>query len=716
MPELILNSRIWPQDHLDWAKELYRDVDLLGHELKNGHSGLVLPHGGTVYYGSTQPKKPHDAKTIFTSINADIEIRDLLEILLWYLAADEKSKTFIGNAYEKADLILRRIYETLGYEKVIASMVRRGVDPYNAGILVNDCGAYFNTDYSGEPEFARCLGERGFGPWPGVEFSPVTDAQGGLVRFFSALDAMKRRKEKAGEQVDLTGYDHQAYLFFKLAPRREDIQFFSFEAATPIKFVTNPAPFDADILTSYHFTEADDPLVPSKYGGKTRAEYEEDYLRYYGSESKALREFVQHAKIPQRSLTRINSFSNRAPVKMLFSYGSQREVPDRAQSDVYEKFTLQHDGILLGAHDKSITDDWENNFIDLFDLWCHLVMNKQVRVEEFENTPFIVLNRKNPFTWQGRQNGALNWNDPAAQRDFLRFLSEIDPAKDPWLKFMLFTQYLHENGFVKQEPRFLYNHFEPDDPALLSFLHNEITKNFQQKIIEPYAVEEFGRDIHGKFELTILGSASTRVPKFMKDAFELGFWGASRGFHVRTGGGRYGIMGGAADGAFDYMDSRPSDLRAYFSAVHMPRTMQFEGCSINLLELQREMKEKGRANKYLCVEPGFDPRMRNLMRSDALVAHGAAGMGTYGEIAKFLRWKKEDQLFVRGKQMIVLNPEQPDDRKGIRLMDPFLAILPKSLHRHLIVVPDTYGVKTEVLKAYGRYMSPHTEQRPLLYI
>ncbi|MCE7886808.1 MAG: hypothetical protein DYH13_04800 [Alphaproteobacteria bacterium PRO2] len=716
MPGLILNSRIWPQDHLLWAKELYRDVDLLGMELKNGHSGLVLPHGGTVYYGSTQPKKHHDAKTILTVINADIEIRDLLEILHWYLAADEKSKTFIGNAYEKADLILTRIYEGLGYEKVIASMVKHGVDPDKVGILVNDCGAYFNTDYSKEPEFERCFDERGFGPWPGVEFAPVTDAQGGLVRFFAALDVMRRRKEKAGEQVDLTGYDHQTYLFFKLAPRREDITFFSFEAATPIKFVTNPAPFDAAVLTSYHFTEANDPLVPSRYNGKTRAEYEADYLKYYGPESKALREFIQHAKIPQRSLQRRESFNSRAPVKMSFSYGSQHDVPDRAQSDVYEQFTLEHDAIILGPHDKSIADDWENNFIDLFDLWCHLIMNKQVRVEEFEGTPFIVLNRKNPFTWQGRQNGALNWNDPAAQRDFIRFLSDIDPAKDPWLKFMLFTQYLHENGFVKQEPRFLYTHFEPDDQALLSFLHNEITGNSPKKIIEPYAVEEFGRQVHDRFRFTVLGSATTRVPKFMKDAIDLGFWGASRGFDVRTGGGRYGIMGGTADGVFNYMASRPSSLRAHFSAIHMPRTMQFEGCSIKLTELHKEIKERRWTNKYLCVEPDFDRRIRNLVLSDAIVAHGAAGMGTYGEIAKFLRWKKEDQPFVRGKQMIVINPEHPDGRKGIRLMDPFLAILPKPLHRHLNVVPDTYGAKTETLKIYDRHMNSPTEYRPSLYI
>jgi hypothetical protein len=121
-----------------------------------------------------------------------------------------------------------------------------------------------------------------------LNFHPVVDAQGGFIRFFSALDAMKRRKEKAGETVDLTGYDHQTYLFFKLMPRREDVQFFSFEAAAPIKFITVPVPFDDEVLTSFHFTQADDDAVPGYIPGKTRAEYEEAYMTHYSGEATAL--------------------------------------------------------------------------------------------------------------------------------------------------------------------------------------------------------------------------------------------------------------------------------------------------------------------------------------------------------------------------------------------------------------------------------------------
>jgi predicted Rossmann-fold nucleotide-binding protein len=735
MPEMKLLSREWSLEHLLEAKKRPLYTDLMGKKLTPGHAGLVLRPGGTWSYTSTQPKKPYVGNKILTSLNADIEIRDPIPIVGWFLSADEKSRSFIGNAFEKAEAFLNRV-EDLGYETVATNMRKHEADPENHIYCVNDCGAYFNTDFSLEPEFAQCLSQRGIGPWPGVEFSPVTDARGGLHRFFSALDAMRRRKEKAGETVDLTGYDHQTYLFFKLARRREDVKFFSFEAAAPIKFVTAPVPFDDEVLTSFHFTEADDDAVPKMYQGKTRAQYEEVYMTHYSGEAAALREFMKYAQIPTKASVHVNGFNAAAFKKPPYSFVTQHNVLkghvrkengssmladwreetrsyDSMQNDVYENLTSNADAVILGPHDAEITSNWDHFFPDISDLFFSLAVNKQVLAPAFENTPWAILNRKKAITYRGKQNGDLDWNDPGVENYFMDFLKDINPAEDPWLQHMLLLRYFYEKGMMKQEQRFIYDAFEPADPALAPFLQAQMDKIRRKTNIEQYKAEAFGSDAINMFEVTLLGSASTRAEAYTSPAFDFGHWVVSKGWHLRTGGGRYGIMGAGADGALDWMANRPRVAwRGHLSAIQMPRTLQFEGACIDLPELKSQAASGRLVNKFLKVEPDFDRRMRNLFRSHALVVT-VGGPGTFQEISRFLRLQAANDPLVLGKKMIVVNPEQPDaPGHAVRLMDPYLAICPKPLREHLIVVPDMDGAKFEVESLYKSYYAQAVTRLP----
>ena len=102
MPEMKLLSRVWTLEHLLEAQRRPLYTDLMGTELTREHSGLVLGPGGSVSYTSTQPKKSFVAEKIFTGLNADIEIRDPIPVVHWFLAADEKSESFIGDAHERA--------------------------------------------------------------------------------------------------------------------------------------------------------------------------------------------------------------------------------------------------------------------------------------------------------------------------------------------------------------------------------------------------------------------------------------------------------------------------------------------------------------------------------------------------------------------------------------------------------------------------------------
>ena len=92
MPEMKLLSRVWTLEHLLEAQRRPLYTDLMGTELTREHSGLVLGPGGSVSYTSTQPKKSFVAEKIFTGLNADIEIRDPIPVVHWFLAADEKSE------------------------------------------------------------------------------------------------------------------------------------------------------------------------------------------------------------------------------------------------------------------------------------------------------------------------------------------------------------------------------------------------------------------------------------------------------------------------------------------------------------------------------------------------------------------------------------------------------------------------------------------------
>lgn len=734
MPRATVTSRLWTETELQWVQENPTGVDQVGRPIPDHHNSLILPKGGILTFASTQPKKIDDAKKILGAMNANVTVIDPIEVLHWFLAADEVSKTFIGNAYEKAQSILDRVYGTLGYGKVAARFRERGIDPSKVIFCVNDCGAYFNTDYSHEPEFQRSLHEKGLGPWPGVEFSPVTDAQGGLLRFFTDLRAMVQRKEAAGEKVDLSGRDHQSYLFFKLEPLRQNVKIFSFEAAVPIEFTTKPSPADDDVLTSFHFSKAADDTLPEEVRARTRADLGDSYLQYYSAEAQALSEFVRKARIPQSYRVPFNNYAQ-SPARE-FYIASQSNVIEEAEPSAfnqlpeslhvetrkydighngsYQQLTRNADAVVLGPHCAKITSNWDSNFLPLFDFWSSMVVDKQVRVETFEGKPFVVLNRKNPFSHNGKYNGDLDWNDPAVERHFLEFLHNLDPQEDPWQQFILFTRYLHEKGFVKQEPRFLFKLFEPNDPRAMQYLEEELADLAHRRINVPhYTAEEYGQDDTGMFEVSVLGSASTRVAAYTEDAFNFGYWGASQGWHMRGGGGRYGVMGHMAEGVFRFMeDDERSAPYSHFSAIQMPRTLQFEGVSVNPAELKRVMEEEGTCNKYLLVAPGFDSRMRSIFRSHANVAM-APGMGTYQEITHFCLLAERNDPIAAGKKIILVNQEQPGSKSHIRLMDPFLAICPPHIReKHMIVVPDLKTAKAEVLNIHEQYLRAQDDPQP----
>ena len=68
------------------------------------------------------------------------------------------------------------------------------------------------------------------------------DAQGGIKGFYSALHNMKRRMEDQYQDVNTNGLDQNMYLFFTLAPKREDVVINSYYSEVPIIHRVKPQP------------------------------------------------------------------------------------------------------------------------------------------------------------------------------------------------------------------------------------------------------------------------------------------------------------------------------------------------------------------------------------------------------------------------------------------------------------------------------------------
>ncbi len=705
----------------------------LSTNIDNDSNPLHFPSGCTVFFASTQPKKFYEIQQSRRYTNAHFQLGDAIDVLHWFHSADETSKTYLGNAYEKAESILDRIYDDLGYDKIAARLRELGHDPEKTVFAVNDTGSSFEVDYSSEPEFKDCLHEKGFGAWPGVELGPVMDAQGGIKGFYSALHNMKRRMEDQGLNVNMSGLDQNMYLFFKLSPQREEVVIHSYYSEVPIIHRVKPEPHNTkDVLTSYHFSGALDATLSTEERNQSRAELGAEYIGTRSAQALGIRKFIEDTSIPtsfsipfQQAAesstdaiiiaTHHNTLSC-DKVKRWLPEAIYRETDITARLDsvntiengAYQELTNDASAVVLGEHDRSVIDNYDNYFLDLFDLWCSLHVDKQLRVETFENTPFFVLNRDHPFEINGLDSDDIDWNAPEVEMAFVKFIAQINPEHDPWQAFILFNQYLHEKGFIKQEPRFLHTNLDPEDPKLVKKLKNAIDRfKGLDADVPPYELEAWGTDRNDLFEVSVLGSASTRVENYTSDAKELGRWSAKQGWHVRTGGGRYGIMGAVSQGALEAIENGD---RAHVSAIQMPRTIQFEGAVFKQKDIENS------TDKYLEIQDSFDTRMQSIFRSNICVAM-APGIGTYQEIARWIRLKEAGYQPLQDKKMIIYNSSQPHGPEHIRLMDPFLALLPDHLiDRHVTIAKTLDEVKTKIRSTHHAWTKSFTRKPEALGI
>lgn len=730
--EASVKRRLLTIDELDQVRQNPDFAHEAGKVLPIHHPGLFFPNGAVLGLATTQPKKLKEMTDPLAARMENVKVINPVEWLGWWLSADEISHTYLGNAYEKAESLIDRVYNHIGYENFMAAMKRRGFNADNFAFIVNDTGSSMTTNYADEPEFIRSRAEYNRGSWPGVETGPILDAQGGVATFHSSLKQMKKRFKAEGreEMYDDRGWDEVTYLMFKLKPNPRDIEILCYEAAVPLKYHTQPGRQSGEVLTSHDFLSVDLPDLPEHARAKRIADFRDDYFRQYSPMAMAVNALVGDMTVPNKLAPAFDRAANKpkplviATQANLILAQNGSHKPDLVDGEVYQtsQYNSQFDrcangiiddmcrysdGVVLTRHSDAVLANWDNHFLDLFDVWATMIVNKQVLVEQSYGKPLIVQNDRKHFSYKNIFNGHLDWDDPNVERAFVDFIGKIDPAQDPWLKFVMLTRYLHEKNFVKQEPHFLFTQMAPDAPDMATQIKIMMEEGRKERIPVPeYKPEYFGRDRTDLFEVSIMGSAGTRVASYTSDAEALGYWAASQGMHVRTGGGNYGIMGAAARGVLRYMGEHQHQPHyCHLSLIQMPRTLQFEGAAVDPKDIKEESAALGdRANKFMAVERDFDERMDSIFRSNISVAM-APGIGTYQEVVRWLRLKHSGEApHLENQKLILVNAAQPGLEDGIRLMDPFLAILPPHIRENdIVVVPDARHAQELIHQAHQQY-------------
>lgn len=679
-----------------------KDID---KEVSASARAAHFPRGMELLFGSTQPKKADETSQILLHEKTKAGVKEAVIPLHWFLSADEVSKTFEGNSFEKVDSMLTRIYDDIGYDELCKRLRDRGFDPERVVFCANDTGLSFSEDLSAEPEFTASQHEYTPNrPWPGVELGPIVDAQGGIMKFMGDVKSCRAR---LGRTEPLRYLDTQVYMFFKLAPRREDAKIESY-FGTGTGFVTpNPRPTNAGSLYTEHFCVPDGQ--PEGINGKTQAELGTRYLYTDSPQARSLRAMMQDHAVPQ-SLTPIfksasDNCNRRRKLRLLTQdnwienstgsggSGFERLVSDsgwklsRKKHDVFEDFAVAGDAIYLGHHSKEILRDYERHYVDLSLLFNDCGTHKQVRDDAIYQKMLMVCN---PGLHFFSDNGAMhkNWADPAVGEGFINYLKSLDPAEHPWGQQLLLYRYLHENSLIKDQPKYIVTQVDPQN---ITTVLKTARETYTSQPVTQYTREEYGNDRDsGRFSVTLLGSAGTRNPLYKGSSYYIGQECARHEISLSTGGGRYGIMGGGSQGYLDYQDAHPQFAdRTHLSAIQMPRTVQFEGLVLDRAQVRHSI------NRYVSIETGMYPRMLKLFSSDVVVMD-AGGMGTLEELFLFLALKQRGHPAVKDKPLIMINHAHlgPD---AIRLFDPLLAVLPAHNKEDILVVPDEKAAMEKIL-------------------
>lgn len=735
MADVETKRRIWTLDEL---KQAHRGDIALAEQGGTAFSGVPkdLKFSGRldVHMGTTQPKKVDEFAAPLAAQKKDIVLSSAVGSYGFWLRDPEVSGTYVGNAGGKILSLIDRVYHhhKFGYDKFIANLQDRGIDQRNFLSVVNDTGYSFIKSYSHEEEFAKSARKVGPVDWPGPELGPIIDAHTGVAGFYMDLKRMAQRKELLGEKADLNGFDEVTYMFFRPVPHIDDLKIYSFSARVPVTFELDPPnDYNGEVLNGYHFMRLRGESVPAELREKRISEIKDEYLRNHSPMAHALRDFFDSVDVPvsyrpkfqaaassKGRTYKVSTQNNLMDASVVHDTDVSLALPrslsasnlryDHGAANSLHFMTAAADAVVLQPHRPEVIANWPKYALPMLDLYSSLVVKNQVCVETMYGKPLVVLQGKDSkFYHDGFTNGDLNWDNPKTERAFLKYLDGIDPAKDPWLVPIMLTRYLHEKNAVKQEEHHLFTQIDPSNRDFAKILEKAVIKGLEDRIEVPnYNRETYGMDKRGMFEVFIGGSAGTFAEDYVQAAEKLGYWCASRGYHVRTGGGDDGVMGAVARGVFRFMEEHPERAHTtHLSLIQTFRTIQFEGAAIDPRNIEKY------PNVYLAIEETFDDRMESLFRVKGKDARDPSigkanvimfgGIGTFQEATRLMRYKDAGVPHLKDDRVIFFNQRQAGDTAGrqIRALDAYIHAYPQEVRRkHIEALPDLDDVKLAIMK------------------
>lgn len=727
-----------------------------GLPLLPGRPIFQSPQVLDMYLATTQPKKFEEIKAPLEAQTKSIRLSSAVETLGWWPCDPELSGTYIGNAAGKILCLADRIYNhhSDGYERYHRSLARRGKDPRYCIKQAADGGFSKIKIFSHEREYMPSAHKAGPISWPGPELGPVMDAHGGVAGYFRDLKRMVlRREQEEGLETDLDGHDEVTYMFFRPERRMEDIRVYSFSARVPVTFLLDPEDYSGEVLTSYHFMKMRGEDAPVSLRGKSIVQIKDEYLRHHSPMAHAMRAFMDAVHVPRTVHPSFRMKANPAPRAFVVSTQdnySNSAVPanqplsfdpaaklgvSRAHYNRLEEGSLMcmaagNDAVVL--HDKTVPKS-RADILAFKDLLFTSVVDRQVCVEEAAGKPLIVLQKPDSsFYSDSFAEGKMDWDDPKVERAFLEYLDAVDTKKNPWQRDLMLIRYMHEKGFIKQEEHHLFTQIDPAAHNAAARISEKIRSELPNRMEAPnYEGDSWGHDRRDKFEVFIAGSAGTHGQEYIDQAEKLAYWAASKGFHVRTGGGNFGIMGAAARGVQRFIKEHPEHANdTHLSLIQTYRTVQFEGAAVTPCDIKKM------PYVHLAIEKNFDARMESLFRVSGEDAHNpsigtanvfmAGGVGTLQEAIRWMRFKESGVTHMQGKKMIWFNQRQAGDETGqrIRVLDAMVHSFPKEIRdEHIDARLSLEGVQRAIMTQYGawalqpgRHAHITLSQRPALQL
>lgn len=618
-------------------------------------------------------KKVHELRKILSAQNAIVEVLPFSIVVGKPKDPDEVSHTATANAYEKFESVQELILST-SLDSMNKSLRRRGIDPQNVTVWLDDRAVEFAVDYFKTKLFDDCREKMNeYKPGPNAELAnilKVVPIREFYRRLQESTKILMEENERLGAKGPLqhTSDDAQVYIVAPL--QQQDItrpEYYAFHAIVENSVNFVPVNDGGKHVYSEHYLS----MVEGNPENKRNIE-REDYFSHHSPMSKAIqaamnvlgmdqheRDFNNDPKIQFENARKTESWkvglSSNAGRKSLhgtfdefdlmtaedakFSFKGAA-LKQKSGLERYLSFLKESDAyVWLPEHDVDPKDHklfWKNLY-----LWMSEVVGKQVFNPNIHGKPLVVVDKGD------------------------------EGACGPLVELF---DHMHDMGFLGDKPEHIYKRVETSQQAA-DYINKVLPKRRRPYLENVQFHDEGVEQREDLSTVTIYGSATNENPEIYDQTNALSACLAALGFANKNGGGRDGTMRRMNDGAHfarGWAAETGNELPDHhLASIQCEDTYRSEGV---YGDSEGQVK-----NDYTCYCPSIEKRMDILGETNAeIVLPG--GAGTIQEIAgSILKRLYSKDASDPHRPLIIVNQEI----HGKRIYDPLVKRMPETMIRDL---------------------------------